>query len=103
MECDFQAIGTSGTVVTRSFKIDFGRFISETVRARFSYEGESSSLHELYKNNQCFQSVEQLCQPWIQLTYEMERSLDGTDHHRCKCLRYLQTITAPENRIERFV
>ena len=103
MECDFQDIQSTDVVVTRYFKMDIGRFVSETVRATFDYDGEQAHLQELYRNNQCYQSVQQLCQPWIQLTYEMERKINVTTDHRCQCLRYSQAVKALGNITERCV
>ena len=101
MDCDFQHIDSNSTVITRYSKIDYGRFISGAVGATFIYLGDSDNLLDLYTENRCYQSIDQLCQPWLQLQYAMYRSAAGSLGHRCQCLRYNRSITEQKNATSR--
>ena len=62
----------------------------------FRYPDENG-LHLLIYNSTCHQTVDQLCQPWVQLLYDTDDSIVKDQNspywswnhiHACTCLRY---------------
>ena len=72
--------------------MDFERKVSSDVSSSFAYFHESA-IHGLINSGTCNQTVEQLCQPWVQRLYDIDvknrSSLnDGDSLHACQCLSY---------------
>ena len=80
-------------VITRYHNIDHGRYLDGYFGATFSYQDEANLLG-LYNSSNCYQSVEQGCQPWIKQQYDIEKDL--LDHYTdaCSCLRYTKLLSA---------
>ena len=92
MECDFEEINQTNKIRTRYSKIDHGLFITGAEGITLSYKTGLTEPFDLYKDNTCQQSIDQLCQPWKQLQYDMDQTAAGSANDRCKCMRYSQTI-----------
>ena len=95
VECDFDTISKDNTITTRYHSIDVGRLITGTYGLssnRFSYNNEPV-LQDLIKDSECHQSVEQLCLPWIQPLYEIEKNSSSGPHHACRCLSYTTKLS----------
>ena len=90
MECDFEGINQTNQIRTRYSKIDHGLFITGAEGITLSYRTGLTEPFDLYKDNTCHQTIDQLCQPWKQLQYDMDQT--GTANDRCKCIRYSQAI-----------
>ena len=93
VECDFDQVLINNIVITRYHNIDHGRYLDGYFGATFSYQDEAYLLG-LYNSSNCYQSVEQGCQPWIKQQYDIERGL--LDHYTdaCSCLRYTKLLSA---------
>ena len=92
MECDFESIEANNTVITRYYKIDHGRFVSGAVGSTLTYQ-DTGGLIDMYNENKCYQSIDQLCQPWIQIQFDIDKTITGASNHRCRCVRYIETLT----------
>ena len=93
VECDFDQLLTNNMVITRYHRIDHGRYLYGYFGDVFSYQDEAN-LPDLYNSNYCYQSVEQMCQPWIQKQYDIERGLLVHYTDACICLRYTKRLSA---------
>ena len=96
IECDFSHVKPNRTIVTKLHNFDYERTISNTKRSMFTYPYESA-LMKLTQNSTCFQTIDQLCQPWVHRLYEIDRSQIPDDdplvkRHACRCLRYNSTV-----------
>ena len=96
VECNFENHQNNGTLETKFHNIDHGSSLTRNADRLFSYANEDGLL-KLINGSQCHQSVDQICQPWVQLLYELDDSIvkDSSlpgwtwDHiHTCTCLRY---------------
>ena len=96
VQCDFESRLNESLLVTTFYNIDHGRSPTKSSDIVFSYPN-MAGLQKLIGESMCYQSVEQLCQPWIQLLYELDESivkeskLPGWkwDHiHACTCFKY---------------
>ena len=95
-ECDFDSLRWNGSIVTRFHNIDVERSFTGVADMSFKYNSEEG-LQKLMHDGKCYQSLDQLCQPWVQLLYDSDDSivkdpgstLWSWDHiHACTCLRY---------------
>ena len=102
MECDFENIDSTNNIITRYSKIDHGLFITGAEGVGLSYRGSFEDIIDLYRDNNCHQTIDQLCQPWIQLQYDMDQNAAGSANDRCKCLRYSQPIIFQGKASERY-
>ena len=95
MECNFDKIYTSGQVITKYHSINFfGNKEGRSDRRLVLNYGSKSVLNVLASSYKCYQSMDQLCQPWIQELYEVDDEDDKLQ--LCKCLRYVKWLTADE-------
>ena len=89
MECDFSEINTTKRVVTKYHSIDFldieGKRGYNPTTLSF---GSELVLTMLHKRSECFQTIDQLCQPWLQELYEVDKNGTGGENDRCQCLRW---------------
>ena len=93
VECNFDHVLINNTVITRYHNIDHGRYLDGFFGATFSYQDEANLLG-LYNSSNCYQSVEQGCQPWINQQYNIERGLLDHYTNACSCLRYTKLLNA---------
>ena len=98
VECDFGQVITNHKVITRFHNIDYGRFVSNAGKSSFSYSVTNVILKQIL-NGTCYQSVDQLCQPWVQPLYEIDklhelRQNTSSPIHACHCLRYRHLLTS---------
>ena len=92
MECDFEGINQTNKIRTRYSKIDHGLFITGAEGIALNYRIGLTEPFDLYKDNICHQTIDQLCQSWKQLQYDMDQTASGSANDRCKCIRYSQAI-----------
>ena len=93
MECNFDEIETRGKIITKYHSIDFeDNFKESQQEQRFVSYGSTQVLVKLKEGSACYQSIDQLCQPWIQDIYDLETA--GAPGHisKCHCLRYNKTL-----------
>ena len=93
VECNFDQVLINNMVITRYHNIDHGRYLDSYFGATFSYQDEANLLG-LYNSSNCYQSVEQGCQPWINQQYDIERGLLDHYTNACSCLRYTKHLSA---------
>ena len=103
MECDFEDIYQTKKIRTRYSKIDHGLFITGAEGITLSYRTALTEPFDLYKDNTCHQTIDQLCQPWKQLQYDMDHTAAGSANDLCKCIRYIHTIKLEGDVSERCV
>ena len=93
MECIFDEITTTGKVITRYHSIDFlndkGKRHNGTIQFHYGSKNVISVLDEKYR---CYQSVDQLCQPWVQELYDIDKNGTGGHNRRCQCLRWIKSF-----------
>ena len=91
LECNFDEILTTGKVITKYHAIDFlndkGRREGDRLVLMYGSLAILDILHEKYS---CYQSVDQLCQPWVQELYEVDTNGTGGANSYCHCLRYVK-------------
>lgn len=97
IECDFTNIA-NGTVLTRYHAIDYERiikpndYIDPDKRNAIIYQDEQvikklkEKPSEIVGSHICYQSIEELCSPYIQLLYSL-KEMTG-----CDCKRYFKTF-----------
>ena len=99
VECDFQTYQKNGTIKTTFHDID--QFWTPAA-IYFSYSSDNR-LKQLIQDTRCHQTFDQLCQPWIQLLYDMDDSIVkdpesrdwSSDHiHACTCLRLVVDLNS---------
>ena len=93
MECNFDELASTGKIVTKYHSIDF--LTEERKRAigqLYLQYGSEAVLKTLSEEHECFQSVDQLCQPWIQDLYEVDQNGTGGQNSRCDCLRWTHSL-----------
>ena len=94
MECNFDNIETSGEIITKYHNIDFLGVEGKRSDSRLDLQyGSLSALRFLTSSYRCYQSVDQLCQPWIQELYEIDNSLKDDQRQLCQCIRYVKWLT----------
>ena len=123
VECDFEHVKTSNKIVTKFHHIDHGRIISEDIKSTFNYSIEQYKYSGYYsydeknryflkhehmysvdgalkqiRNGTCYQTVDQLCQPWVQRLNESDKLQEARQTlsspiHNCHCRRYQHTFT----------
>ena len=93
--CEFP-LQRNQTIITKFYNIDHGRSLIGNDIIQLTYSSYDSLL-KVMKDNRCFQTIDQLCQPWVQLLYDMDTSVNkdptsadwSPDYiHICMCLRY---------------
>ena len=127
MECDFEHVKTRNKILTKFHHIDHGRIISEDIKSTFDYSIEqyrytysnsfdSSEERNRYflkreymhsvdgalkqiRNGTCYQTVDQLCQPWVQRLYDSDKfqkagQTPSSPTHDCHCRRYQHVFTS---------
>ena len=91
LECNFDEIHTTGKVITKYHDIDFlndkGKRGSGAIYLQYGSLAVIDILHEQYS---CYQSVDQLCQPWVQELYEIDINGTGGANSYCHCMRYIK-------------
>ena len=97
IECDFGDVFKSNRIVTKFHNIDFGRIMSHGTKNVFTYE-IMDVLASHIQNNSCHQNVDQLCQPWVQRLYEIDKQHQpkvnsSMPYHVCQCLRYQKVLS----------
>lgn len=97
MECDFSELSTTGMLITRYHNIDFmdgdrKRSYGFTNADIYPQYGSEFALKALHSANRCYQSVDQLCQPWIQEIYDTDKN-NSVLTSRCRCLRWIHDFT----------
>ena len=98
MECDFSEISTTGILITKYHNIDYMDgdrkrgygFSNVNIYPQY---GSESALKALHSSNICYQSVDQLCQPWIQEIYDTDKNNSTPLTSRCRCLRWIHDFT----------
>ena len=85
MECNFEEIYTSGNILTKYHSIDVDPD-REATFISLSY-GSWSVLDILLRGSTCFQTFDQLCQPWIQDLYDLDINETTIKNSHCRCLR----------------
>lgn len=97
MECNFDKIYTDGTVITKYHSTDFlGDRGSRIDRRLVLNYGSRSVLRVLARTYKCYQSMDQLCQPWIQELYEVDNEMAEERRQVCQCIRYVKWLTGDE-------
>ena len=96
-ECNFGPVRANKSIVTKFRNIDHDRFVSDAHIGVFTYTNEET-LFSILDSNVCYQDVDQLCQPWVQKLYEIDRqhtdlNNTGTIFHACQCVRYRTVMT----------
>ena len=95
-ECDFDSLREKKYIVTKFHNFDIERSLTGVADMSFKYD-DLHGLKALIEEGKCFQTLDQLCQPWIQLLFDFDDNIikDQTsadwswDHiHSCTCLRY---------------
>ena len=101
VECDFENVSSHQRIISKFHNIDYERLITGSAKIAFSYTNKDG-LHNLINNSVCYQSIDQLCQPWLQLLYDTDDSIakdpnseewSGDHIHACMCLRYNRQLT----------
>ena len=85
MECDFNHIYINNTVITRYPGIDIRRNVMANMFLRYKDTGIIARLHS---ESRCYQSLDQLCQPWFKLLYDVDINETAGDQNYCQCVRY---------------
>ena len=98
MECNFDEIASIGNMVIKYHSIDFltedrKRAIGQSLYLQYKSE---TALKTLVAPYECFQSVDQECQPWIQELYEVDQNGTGGQNSRCECLRWTLRVGTGE-------
>ena len=100
IECDFgpSLSTTNRSIVTKFHNIDHDRFVSNSYIGVFSYTNYETINRILESNIECYQDVDQLCQPWVQKLYEIDKqhqdfNKTGFMLHACECVRYRTKMT----------
>ena len=90
MECDFKTQYKYNTIVTQFHNIDV---VGSPIGITFKYS-DKDGLKKMIEDGRCYQTIEQFCQPWIQLLYYMDDTIiqDPSRIHQCTCLRYSITL-----------
>ena len=90
MECDFKTQYKYNTIVTQFHNIDV---VGSPIGITFKYS-DKDGLKKMIEDGRCYQTIEQFCQPWIQLLYDMDDTIiqDPSRIHQCTCLRYSITL-----------
>ena len=95
-ECDFDSLREKKFIVTKFHNFDIERSLTGVADMSFKYD-DLNGLKALIEESKCFQTLDQLCQPWIQLLFDFDDNIikDQTsadwswDHiHSCTCLTY---------------
>ena len=85
IECDFSEI-SSKRIISKYHNIDLGLVGSFTYDLFFKYKLRST-INSMTGN--CSHSFDQLCQPWIQELYNVDKNGSGAQNSRCHCLRFI--------------
>ena len=97
MECNFDEIDTTGRIIIKYHSIDY--LTAERKREigdLYLEYGSDEALKTLVAPYECFQSVDQECQPWIQELYEVDGHGTGGQNRRCECLRWTLRVGTGE-------
>ena len=98
-ECDFETLRENQKIIVRFYNID-PVWSPDGIYFRYP---DGNGLQMLINNSTCYQTVDQLCQPWIQLLYDMDDSIvkdqESPDWswdyiHACMCLRYNVSVNS---------
>ena len=94
MECNFDEISTTGKILTKYHNIDF---LDEGGKRGYNYyitqiPGSASVLSLLLATYDCYQAIDQLCQPWLQEMYDIDSNGPSKQVKRCQCLRWTTTF-----------
>ena len=101
-ECDFDSLREKGLIVTKFHNFDIEQSLTGVADMSFKYN-HINGLKALIEESKCFQSLDQLCQPWIQLLYDFDEDIvkdqTSTDWswdyiHVCTCLKYITPLSA---------
>ena len=91
IECVFDEVETTGLMIAKYHSMDYLNFdkIREfgTGTLKLSY-GSVELINRLHNMYTCYQSVDELCQPWIQELYDVDRDGTGGQNVICQCLQY---------------
>ena len=93
IECDFSEI-SSRRIISKYHNIDLG-IIVFTYELYFKYNSRST-IKSL--TGDCLHSVDQLCQPWIQELYNVDKSGSGAQNSRCCYLRFIYRPNSENDR-----
>ena len=97
MECDFKTLLKQKEIVTKIHDIDP---VGHPIGISFEYS-DKKGLEHMIETGRCYQTIEQLCQPWLHLLYTMDDSGVQAKNsvnwswyhiHPCICLRYNITL-----------
>ena len=78
-------------IIATFHDIDYGRIVHTSATNNFSYNYEAA-IQSLIASGTCLQTVDQLCQTWVQKLYEIDQQYQSTENsttylHACHCLR----------------
>ena len=89
MECVFDEVESTGKLITKYHNIDFlsvgGKREYNILELRY---GSWEAFDILRKQYSCYQTVDELCQPWMQELFNVDNSEPGTQNDMCNCLRH---------------
>ena len=91
MECNFDEITTTGKIVTKYHSIDISGKNTKLMKMNVVY-GTLSVLGILSNHSTCYQSYDQLCQPWFQELYHVDKDGAGGMNTGCRCLHTNVTL-----------
>ena len=100
MECNFDEINTTGRIVSKYHNIDFLDYGGKRgYQTHISQIPRSASvLPLLLEKYDCYQTIDQLCQPWLQEMYDIDRNGPSKQVKRCQCLRWKKTFSDRDRR-----
>ena len=78
--------------------MDHERLVSDVAQSVISYQAVDALIRQL-QTDICHVTVDQLCQPWVQRLFEIDRDNDARPYdsiliHACHCLRYRQILSS---------
>ena len=101
VKCDFSKVLTTQTVSTTFYDFDFGRTFSHFESSKFQYAHEHV-LIDLLNASDCYQTIEQRCQPWVERLYNIDHRIpkypvssewSWSSVHPCFCLKFVLSLS----------
>ena len=86
MQCDFDQVFATNTMLTKYSGIDIRRNVITDMFVRYK---DLKIVAKLHSENRCYQSMDQLCQPWFKLLYDVDTNHTQGILNHCRCVRYV--------------
>ena len=86
MECDFNQVYTNKLIFTKYYGTEIRRNVMTHMSHKYK---DINIIAKLHDESQCYQSMDQFCQPWFKLLYDADTNQTQEERNLCQCVRYI--------------